>query len=81
MFKLADDVERIAANIQLYGEELSKYRDLQKRLSQTTAWYAIKRNGQWVFGPSKFVGYDDIESGQDYLNTSYERTGMTPRRI
>jgi len=60
-------------NIENYGRELAKTKALQKRIGMHPAWYAIKNDaGEWVFGPSKFIGYA-ANSAEHYLKT-YDRT-------
>ena len=60
-------------NIENYGKELAKTKALQKRIGMHPAWYAIRNDaGEWVFGPSKFIGYA-ANTAEHYLKT-YDRT-------
>lgn len=59
-------------NIENYGKELAKTKALQKRIGMHPAWYAIRTDaGEWVFGPSKFIGYA-ANTAEYYLKT-YDR--------
>lgn len=58
--KLVRTREEVIANIKTYQDVLDKSSEIQRRLGYVPAWYAIRRvDGQWLFGPSKFVGYEN----------------------
>ncbi|WP_411837027.1 hypothetical protein [Paracoccus sp. ME4] len=45
------------------------------RLSMARAWYAYRTEaGDWIFGPSKFIGYQNL-SVKDYLEHASEMDG------
>ncbi|GIL02243.1 MAG: hypothetical protein BroJett030_21420 [Alphaproteobacteria bacterium] len=46
----------VIANIHRYVSELEKSEPMQRRLSHHPAWYALRHEDGWIFGPSKFVG-------------------------
>jgi hypothetical protein len=49
--------------------------DLKDRLSHARAWYAVKdADGDWVFGPSKYIGYESLTAKQ-YVAQSTELDG------
>jgi hypothetical protein len=63
------------ANIRRFEAELKGSSELQARLAYARAWYADKDDkGQWRFGPSKFIGYQDIDA-KIYLATAEETDG------
>ena len=62
-------------NISRFAEELESSVPLQGRLAYARAWYAIKGDGnQWVFGPSKFVGYQN-PSAEAYMENYEDQDG------
>ncbi len=65
-------LEDAAANIARYTLSVKEHPGLAARLSMHRSWYAVKdESGQWIFGPSKFVGYHDV-TPEDYLS-GYDR--------
>ena len=63
------------SNIARFGEEVERSRGLQKRLAYARSWYAYQdQEGQWRFGPSKFVGYDRM-TAEGYIETAEDRDG------
>lgn len=60
---LIGSASRLASRIEEYCAEAET---LTKRMSFVRAWYAIRREDGWQFGPSKFVGYDNL-SPKQYL--------------
>ena len=48
---------QVAANIRNFSREIAGSAELQSRLGQVHAWYALRTGDEWQFGPSKFVGY------------------------
>ncbi|WP_246678085.1 HNH endonuclease signature motif containing protein [Mesorhizobium sp. B1-1-7] len=56
-------------NIRRYNRDLTDSAELQNRLSNHIDWYAIPdRPGAWLFGPSKFIGYRDMNA-ERYLES------------
>jgi hypothetical protein len=77
-YAVASDLQSVLLNITRFGAELQKSAALQKRLAYVRCWYASEGNeGQWQFGPSKFVGYDGM-TAEGYVDTAEGRDG---RRI
>ena len=73
--RLVSSFEQVAHNIALYAESLEKHPGLADRIRQHRAWYALRgASGQWLFGPSKFIGHRDIGVG-DYLASYDRKTG------
>ncbi|WP_114944809.1 hypothetical protein [Microvirga calopogonii] len=65
---LASSADEVLKNIEHFSR-LAHDIDGQ-RLSSARAWYATKVNGEWKFGPSKFIGYSGLDAD------SYQRRGM-----
>ena len=65
--------EQVLQNIQTFQEEVEtngKNNDLAHTLSHFRAWYAIKAGSEWIFGPSKFVGYSDLTANSYSVNNA-----------
>jgi hypothetical protein len=74
-YAVASDLPSVLSNIARFGEEVDKSRTLQKRLAYARSWYAYQDDeGQWRFGPSKFVGYDRM-TAEGYIDTAEDRDG------
>lgn len=55
-------------NIRKFAAELQGSEGLQNRLAYARSWYAVEnRDGSFSFGPSKFVGYQDM-TAHEYLD-------------
>jgi hypothetical protein len=50
-------------NVQRYNRNLAKFADL---MPYARAWYALKTKDAWLFGPSKYIGYQGL-SPDDYV--------------
>ena len=75
MSKIVVSPAQAFANILKFEHEVRRSPDLQARLAYARAWYAHKdKNGEWRFGPSKFVGYQEIDA-ETYLRTAEESDG------
>jgi hypothetical protein len=61
METLVSSLARLEARIMEYQKGAGAMADV---LPYNRAWYAIKREKGWLFGPSKFVGYDDLTAEQ-----------------
>lgn len=69
MRQLVSVPAQAAANIRRFAEDLAGSPGLQATLGYVHAWYALQLdNGQWIFAPSKFVGYRD-NTAKRYLET------------
>jgi hypothetical protein len=66
MRKLIHSEEQAIENILRFQEYAPELAD---RMPYGRAWYAVERNGGWLFAPSKFVGYEGL-TGEAYLNLS-----------
>jgi len=74
-YAVASDLAGVLSNIARFGEEVKNSRALQKRLAYARSWYAYQdQEGQWRFGPSKFVGYDRM-TAEGYIDTAEDRDG------
>ena len=70
MNQLASSTDSVRDAICRYNKELKQCRDLVKRMSLVHSWYAIQEDdGNWKFGPSKWVGYKGLNA-ETYLNQS-----------
>jgi hypothetical protein len=57
MTKLISSVARLKTRIREYQCEVNE-RELAARISSHKAWYAVQDEKKWLFGPSKYIGYD-----------------------
>ena len=58
----------VTKNILGFADEVRICPGLADRLASFRAWYAVQDNrGHWYFGPSKFVGYSNLD-GNKYLS-------------
>lgn len=74
-FEVAASPKVVAQNIMAYQVALGKSEEMQRRARYHQSWYAVRDEaGDWVFGPSKFVGYAGIDA-DEYIATSVERNG------
>lgn len=75
MKNLVSNQTQVLKNIAGFVDKISTSAGLQSRLSYARAWYAVQdSNGQWLFGPSKFVGYDGL-SPDEYIKSTYSLDG------
>ena len=74
-YVVTSDLSGVLSNIARFREEVERSRALQKRLAYARSWYAYQdQEGQWRFGPSKFVGYDRM-TAEGYIETAEDRDG------
>ncbi|MEP3440260.1 MAG: hypothetical protein ABJN72_02165 [Sulfitobacter sp.] len=52
----------LVAAIKTYNEELVASKELAKRLSNNVSWYFVEVDGEYLYGPSKWVGYKDLDA-------------------
>ena len=64
-------VDRVIENIRSYEKTLSRNPQMQERISRHAAWYAVRDDGAWRFGPSKFIGYEGV-TAKNYLAAAKE---------
>ncbi|QPS09572.1 hypothetical protein I6G66_06000 [Delftia acidovorans] len=58
--RLVSKPEQALENIVRFQQELltnKKRNSLVDTMSHFRAWYAIQHKGEWIFAPSKFIGY------------------------
>lgn len=60
MPSLISSVSQAKGNIANYRSFIQAHSDLQERLSMHRAWYAVRKDGGWLFGNSKVVGFIDL---------------------
>ena len=57
---LVTQVSQVLANIKKYTDDLPEHEELQRRIRYVQVWYALRNEAEgWIFGPSKFVGYQE----------------------
>jgi uncharacterized protein (DUF433 family) len=59
---------QVAANVAAFTRALSDSPGLQETVGHVHAWYALRGENGWMFGPSKFVGYPG-NTPAEYLRT------------
>jgi uncharacterized protein (DUF433 family) len=78
---LVTDLTEVIENIKRYQDDLTANIGLVARMSRHPAWYAIReKRGQWLFGPSKFVGYAEI-TAKEYLRSYRRKDGRETERV
>ena len=69
--RLIDNLDQAVKNIRRYQIEMKagskSAKELIRRMRLVRHWYAIESNGEWLFAPSKFIGYAN-NTADDYLN-------------
>jgi len=74
-FTFAANSADVATNIERYDGALEKSRELQRRASYHQSWYGVRKDDDtWIFGPSKFVGYEALDA-DEYVESAVERNG------
>ncbi len=66
---LAMGSDDVAESVRSFPAALRGSAELQDRLPNARAWYALQDNGRWVFAPSKWAGYKGM-TAEWYLNAS-----------
>lgn len=75
MLKIVTVPAQAYRNIETFQSEVRANPDLQSRLAYARAWYAHQdQAGKWLFAPSKFIGYQDIDA-KTYLEGAEESDG------
>lgn len=81
MTKTVSAFDQVKSNILRFAEEVDESEGLQDRLGYNRSWYAIRNeDDNWMFGPSKFIGYVGL-SADDYLKDTYSLDGKVTERI
>ena len=65
MVRLISSADQLADNVRRYNTSAAKFAEL---MPYNRAWYALRTKDGWLFGPSKFVGYDI--SPEEYLGSA-----------
>ena len=78
--ELVKSAEQARKNVLVFEKELANNRGLADIMSYGRAWYASRNGKRWVFGPSKFVGYEG-NTARRYLDTHDRRDGRLTERI
>ena len=79
---LAMDVNDVADGIRNFQDAVSQSLDLQERITNAHAWYAIKNGDRsWIFAFSKWCGYCGMTTSL-YLDSYKELNGrLTEHRL
>src|SRR5260221_5629946 len=75
MSKPIVSIDQMTANIQRYNEGLAT---VAERMPYARAWYALRTGKGWLFGPSKFIGYQDL-STKTYIERDKEKMPLDGR--
>ncbi len=78
--ELVASAEHARKNVLAFEKELAGNRKLADIMSYGRAWYAGRSGKRWVFGPSKFVGYES-NTARRYLDTHDRRDGRLTERV
>jgi hypothetical protein len=79
MAKVVASIREAIANIPRFEREVAKNADLRDRLPFARAWYAVREDDGWHFGPSKFIGYQGLNA-DEYVAESQELDGRRTER-
>ena len=78
---LIDRLDKALENIVRYRDEVSREPRLAGRMKLVRAWYAFRSDdGTWLFGPSKFIGYES-STAQAYLSRTAGRDGRRSEAV
>jgi hypothetical protein len=58
---------QLVDNIKLYNEHAARFAEL---MPYNRSWYALRTDGGWLLGPSKYIGYQNL-SPEEYLDSPY----------
>ena len=73
MAALATSLKSVRGAIHRFQAEVRRNPQLRARLAYARGWYACQgEDGQWLFGPSKFVGYEGLTS-ETYIEQATSR--------
>jgi hypothetical protein len=67
MMKLVSSVSQVMDNLRRYNDNVQAVADL---MPYARSWYALRTKSGWLFGPSKYIGYDGM-TPQKYLGSEY----------
>jgi len=75
MSQIVSSIHDSLSNIHRFALEVEKSPELQNRLAYVRAWYAHRnKDGGWLFGPSKFVGYKGLDA-KEYIDNAKDNDG------
>src|SRR5437763_900159 len=77
MARLISSADRLQAGIKEYYDEAQEMADV---MPYNRAWYAVRAKKEWLFGPSKFVGYDDLNA-KEYLKQANSLDGRVTEGV
>ena len=77
MASVVENLDEAIDNIGRYQIEVRKKPELARLMKQVHAWYAIKSDGTWRFGPSKFIGYAETTPGHTWWKRPVGTAGPT----
>ena len=69
MSQLVSSVSQVMENIRRYNQHAEAFAEL---MPYARSWYALANGRAWLFGPSKYIGYQNMNP-QDYLGSPYNR--------
>lgn len=62
MTEFTETAEQLINAISTYNDALEGSKELSKRLSNNVSWYFTEAHGNFIYGPSKWVGYKDLDA-------------------
>ena len=77
MARLISSVARLQARIKEYDKQAQEMADV---MPYNRAWYAVRIEKEWLFGPSKFVGYEDLNA-KEYLKQANSLDGRVTEGV
>ncbi|ASM71598.1 MULTISPECIES: hypothetical protein [Roseobacteraceae] len=72
MTSYTQTAEELMKAIVTYNEDLGTSKDLINRLSNNVSWYFFETDGVYHYGPSKWVGYKDMDA-ETYIRLTDSR--------
>lgn len=77
MAKIVTKATDVIRSISAFNAALDASEGLQERLAYVRGWYAVRNgDGDWAFGPSKFIGYQNL-TADEYLTP---KSGLDGRK-
>lgn len=70
--------DQMVANIHAYNQNLERTKD---RMPYVRAWYALPTTKGWLFGPSKFIGYQKMTPKEYIERADMELDGRATESI
>jgi hypothetical protein len=66
MVKIVTSVSQVIDNVRRFNQKAEKFAGL---MPYYRSWYALRTDGSWLLGPSKYIGYS--LSPEEYLGSPY----------